>query len=824
MRSPAEKGSANSSRIKIISFIAVIVVAFLMRMLSYASLTADGGITFTGYDEFYHMRRILYTVSSFPHILNFDTYINYPYGFEIGWPPLFDLLGALLAIILGGGHPDMHTVEFAGALLPVLLGVLTLIPVYMVATSVFDRKTGLLGAFIFAVLPAHVYISRFGAVDHHVAEVLLSTAAYAFFILALKLAGESKLSLNSLKNIASDKKLLNPLVFAAASGLFFSLLVFTWVGAPALISFVVLYALVQATLDLKAGKGSDYLFVCSAVTLFATLLFTIPLSAGAARPGLEMSAMYLSWFQVVYVLILLAGLFFLWGFSAYVSKKGMDWKYYPGVLILVFGSGLLFLRLFSVEYYAFVIEGLRFFSGKGEYIGTISEAVPLFLTSQGKFTLSSVIGSFGLSFLTALAGFFLFSLELKGEKLKPEGVFFLVWTLFYAYLALSQRRFTYLFAINISILTAYIMWVLMDSLDFGKEIKKLVKSGKKTENNSESTFKTGQKTVSRTKSKSKARHVAESRSTDEGSDYFKLVSGVALIGLVFVPSIWLGAAFSKDAVSIGPEWEDSLKWLEASTPATSYYLEPSETPEYGVLSWWDYGNWIVYVGKRPVVANNFQTGVDDSARFFITDSEEEAKTIVEKLNVKYVITDTLMAEGKFSAIAEIAGKNIGDYYEVKTTNENTGLTTVATPKQALLQSEIYKLHKLDGTSLGNFRLIHESTINSTENESSKIDTVKIFEYVPGATLTGTASPNQAVMATLELSSNTGRKFTYQKGEMADENGSFEITVPYSTENTGNGVHATSAYSLTAGDNSTIATIQVTENDILDGNIIKVKNS
>ena len=822
----------NNARKKISKNIFVLGVAllagFVMRMLSYASLTADGGITFTGYDEFYHMRRILYTASSFPHFLNFDTYINYPYGFEIGWPPFFDLLGAMLAIILGGGHPDTHTVEFAGALLPVLLGVLTIIPVYVVAASVFDRKTGLLGALIFAVLPAHVYISRFGTVDHHVAEVLLSTAAYAFFILALKLAGERKLSLSSLKNISSDKKLINPLGLAAASGFCLSLLIFTWVGAPVFIGFVVLYTLVQATLDLKAGKGSDYLFVCSAVTLFATLLFTIPLSAGAIRPGLEMSAMYLSWFQVVYVLILLAGVFLLWGFSAYVSKKGMDWKYYPGVLILVFGSGLLFLRIFSVEYYAFIIEGLRFFSGEGEYIGTISEAVPLFLTSQGKLTLSSVLGSFGLSFLTALAGFFLLSLELKGKKSKPEEVFFLVWTLFYAYLAISQRRFTYLFAVNVSILTAYLLWVLLDSLDFGKEVKKLVKSGKETEKNSESTFQTGKKTVSKTKSKSKARHVAESRSTAAGPDYFKLVSGVALIGLVFVPSIWLGAAFAKDAVSIGPEWQDSLKWLEASTPATSYYLEPSETPEYGVLSWWDYGNWIVYVGKRPAVSNNFQTGVEDSARFFITDSEEEAKTIVEKLNVKYVITDTLMAEGKFSAIAEIAGKNIGDYYEVKTTNENTGLKTVATPKQALLQSEIYKLHKLDGTALGNFRLIHESTINSTENESSKEsnkeNTVKVFEYVPGATLTGTVSPNQTVMATLELSSNTGRKFTYQKGDVADEKGSFEITVPYSTENTGNGVHATSAYSLTAGDNSTIAEIQVTENDILDGNKIEVKNS
>ena len=171
-----------------------------------------------------------------------------------------------------------------------------------------------------------------------------------------------------------------------------------------------------------------------------------------------MSAMYLSWFQVVYVLIMLAGLFLLWGFSIYVSKKEMDWKYYPGVLILILVSGLFLVRIFSVEYYGFIVEGLRFFSGKGEYIGTISEAVPLFLTSQGKLTFSSVLGSFGLTFLAALAGLFLFVLELKGEKAKPEGVFFLLWTLFYAYLALSQRRFTYLFAVNISILTAYILW------------------------------------------------------------------------------------------------------------------------------------------------------------------------------------------------------------------------------------------------------------------------------------------------------------------------------------------------------------------------------
>ncbi|MPM77167.1 hypothetical protein SDC9_124167 [bioreactor metagenome] len=288
-----------------------------------------------------------------------------------------------------------------------------------------------------------------------------------------------------------------------------------------------------------------------------------------------------------------------------------------------------------------------------------------------------------------------------------------------------------------------------------------------------------------------------------------------------MPSIWICAAYATDAVSVGPEWQDSLEWLKTSTPETSYYLEPSQTPEYGVLSWWDYGNWIIYVGQRPAVSNNFQTGVEDSSRFFITDSEKEAKTIVEKLNVKYVITDTYMAEGKFSSIAEIAGKEIGDYYDVKTVTESTGIRTVATPKQSLLQTEVYKLHKLDGTSLSNFRLVHESAVNSTENESSNENTVKVFEYVKGATLSGSVSPNETVMATLQLESNTGRKFAYQKGDVADENGLFEITVSYPTESSGNGVHSTSAYSLTAGENSTVGEVKVTEDDVLNGNRIEV---
>ncbi|WP_243685075.1 hypothetical protein [Methanosarcina barkeri] len=329
--------------------------------------------------------------------------------------------------------------------------------------------------------------------------------------------------------------------------------------------------------------------------------------------------------------------------------------------------------------------------------------------------------------------------------------------------------------------------------------------------------KSEKETKSKTKSKSKINSSGSKQNSQP--DYFKIVSSLALIGLVFIPCIWAGVAFAKEDGLIDPIWKDSLTWLGASSPETSYYLDPSGTPEYGVLSWWDYGNWIVYQAKRPAVSNNFQTGVDDSSHFFLTNSEEDAKAIMEKLKVKYVITDNLMAGGKFGSIVKVAGENISKYLNVQTVNGNGGLQTIATAKKEYTQTEVYKLHQLDGSNLGNLRLVHETTAPEVDNDTTS--DVKIFEFVSGARLSGTADPGQSITATLELRSNTGRKFTYQNEVTSDKNGSFEITVPYSTENKADGVNALSTYSLKAG-NTTVSEIQVTEKDVLEGNRVEVK--
>ncbi len=61
------------------------------------------------------------------------------------------------------------------------------------------------------------------------------------------------------------------------------------------------------------------------------------------------------------------------------------------------------------------------------------------------------------------------------------------------------------------------------------------------------------------------------------------------------------------------------------------------------------------------------------------------------------------------------------------------------------------------------------------------DFVKTFERVPGATIEGSgAEPGQEVEATVELEKPTGQTFEYTQYAEADENGNFELTVPYST--------------------------------------------
>ena len=100
---------------------------------------------------------------------------------------------------------------------------------------------------------------------------------------------------------------------------------------------------------------------------------------------------------------------------------------------------------------------------------------------------------------------------------------------------------------------------------------------------------------------------------------------------------------------ITQDWYNSLVWMRENTPepyadADAYYRQDlEEPPEYGVLSWWDYGHWITAVGRRVPVSNPFQQAATETALFLIHGGELPE-------GIHYIVVDDAMLTRKLHAI------------------------------------------------------------------------------------------------------------------------------------------------------------------------------
>ncbi|MCK5661052.1 MAG: hypothetical protein KAH86_06790, partial [Methanosarcinales archaeon] len=154
----------------ILSLCAAFVIAIGIRLMTYRSVFVNGDVVLIGADPYYHLRRVIYIVQHFPETLPYDPFINYPDGLWVGWPPLYDQLTALFAIVVGLGHPDIHTITVVCAYFPVIISAFTVVVVFLITRRIFDKDknnttTALVAAFMFAIMPAHVTRSVLGFAD-----------------------------------------------------------------------------------------------------------------------------------------------------------------------------------------------------------------------------------------------------------------------------------------------------------------------------------------------------------------------------------------------------------------------------------------------------------------------------------------------------------------------------------------------------------------------------------------------------------------------------------------------------------------------------------
>jgi dolichyl-diphosphooligosaccharide--protein glycosyltransferase len=637
---PFKLSSTLSRGNEIIICVTLFLVAFAIRMLTYSSIFVGDSVRFLEFDPFYHMRRVISFAQNFPHTWSFDTYLNYPYGSIVGWPFLYDWTIALLANIVGLGHPSKHLIETVGVYFPVFIGSLSVIAVYFIGKEIFgdlgnvkrDNKessgytkitkkskniqngqaiekakgknwknvkswqVGLISGFILAVIPAFTQVSFLGFVDHHVAEVLLSTTAFLFFIKTLKAE-------NSRKRY----------IFSALTVLTLICAMFVWPGAPIFIGIIAIYGVVQCIIE----KRYKYL------ALIIGALLTVYIGAYFVSP----------------------------------------------------------------DTYNNLNSGIGFLIKDRIALQQVQETQSLFFTFSGKFDIQPSWYAFNTSLYIAVIGIVLFIWSIiKNRSHKDQVIpnrvkmFFLVWTLIVMVMNLYQTRFVYLFAVNVGILCAYLIVELINSNKIYTEIL-----------------------------------------------------GLILVCAILVPSLQMNNTMKNNPLMLSNDWFTTSEWIKNNTPDTnSTWNMPSkdQIPSYGIMSWWDYGNYLLYLSERPVIANNFQLGEDDSAKFYTSENETEANKILNDRKAKYVVVDYRLGLNVFSAdgktyirgswvsAAFLVGKNMSYYLDSRNM-----------PNDKYLNTTYAKLYIFNGKGMEDkYKLIHKSETLYPDLFGKPIEEIKVFEY------------------------------------------------------------------------------------------------
>lgn len=794
------------------------LIAFYLRIIPKAGVfISDTFVRFGGNDPWYHLRNVESILHNFPHMLWFDAYTQFPHGTNQVFAPLYDMVLATVIWVLGSGNPDQNLIYTVSAYYPSVLGALVVVPTYFAAKWLFDRRTGLLAAILIAISCGQ-FLSRaiVGFNDHHIAETLLSTVVAMFFIISLKKADPGKITFLDLKN-RNIEPIKPAIPYLFLTGIALGAYSLAWKGALFFSFIIGVYITVQHIINHMHGKSTDYLAI-SGMTVFAIALIMILMTP------------YLGGTKALYIKGLLAGIVafpLLTLISIYSDKKKYKKYYFPASIIILSAAGIIAAKLFSASAYALMISVFSYFMKTGGGL-TIAEASPL-LSMDGQFSLYPVWYNFStLGYISFIALAVLIYKAFSREN-TPDKMFLIIWTLMIIWAMLQQNRFAYYYSVNAAILSA---WVGIEILDMSgwKNITDSIKSKKFN---------------------------------------IRDIKALHILSVLFIVIVMIQPTYSltmqQNQGTGGPNgyWIEATMWLRYNTPDPGLdYYENYEVPAdgedydypdtaYGVMSWWDYGHWIEVIGRRIPNANPFQQGVGGrrdsideenepgASTFFTAPSEEEATAVLKAINpdsdeagARYIVSDALMATSKFYAMTAWT-LDMADYYiSVQT---NSGYVTV--PGQRYYNTMEAKLHIFDGNGLEQYRMVHETPASTTQETGYKnvynmlfggnlqtVDTgyVKIFEYVEGATIEGTAPANTTVTISANIVTSQKRTFMYTQSTVS--NGTYSFTVPYSTEGPIEGetqfdTMPSGPYVLSYDNVS--QEINVSERDVLDGNTIEV---
>lgn len=662
-------------RLHLLLLLIPVILAIKIRILNPWDSVFTFTVRLSENDPWYYYRLIENCIRNFPERIWFDPMTQYPYGTYTHYGPFLVYLSAILAILSNATSGE--ALRSVLVFIPAVGGILTIFAVFLLAKIAFGERAAIISAILIAIIPGQfLHRSMLSFNDHHVWEVLWMCLSLSFFLLILKAEWNRR-----------------GIILAFLGGLSFGMYILTWAAAFTFGLLMISAFFLALLLKIKIPENAYKLAVL--YFIFSALVFLPFAFKGPSDPALY-SPMQLS--MLIFYAIAVA---FLWQFDARFERIA---KYIrigkENTLLLLAIAGLFVISTIFPQFSITVGTVTGYLQPKGGAL-TIGEVQPFFI-QYGEFTLAPAYYHFGTAFFFAvpMVAYLAFRVYRKRDVCDLT---MLLWAIALLIALAGQNRFAYYFAAVSAIFAGLAMDKVFEIMHFYRLI-----------------------------------------SREKRISALRISLAILLAFLLIYPTYSLAEAQSRGVGAINKQWFEAMVWLRENTPENGYedyyyqlyapgnprekYSYPFET--YGVISWWDYGHWILAIGKRMAIANPFQQGIGNfydeipgAAPFFVGRNESYAEKIAEALNVRYVVTDIEMATGKFYAMATWAEGDLPlayKYYDgiLYLTPQgklsigydvpfgSIGLTRI--PNELYYETMAARFHIFDGSGLKHYRLVYES--------------------------------------------------------------------------------------------------------------------
>ena len=580
--------------------IALFAFALAIRSVLYPFVFTDLGVRFPGgADEYYHLRRIWFTVENFPAVLDFDRYINFPRGARPPWPHAFDFGVAALARLLGGAGRQGH-VEAVAVWVPPLLGALTVVAVAGLARRHFGAAAGWASGLLLAVLPTHILFSSLSTVDHHVAVALLSV-----------------LLVGAAMEVAKPAETRRWPAAIGLTAVLVAAMLLVWLGS--LLEIVVLQGVLAGQLLLTSERAAARTRARGLAALHAlAAILLAPFALGerwadySRVSPLVLTAFHPLWLAAGAVAFSLTSVTWRWEVFGASRPRRIG----TAVGLGVAGLAVAWLAIPALG------EALRNAAGwfrADPFLDILWELQPL-LFESGRFDPSAAHAGYSYLFwMYPLAAAWMAATAALERR--PERGLLVIWSASFAVAALDQRRFSDLagpgFALVVGpalaaawreaagrlaparLRPAAVAACLLLGLLLSPSLLELARTGRAS---------------------------------------FLLLRGVV------VPENETPYLRRQDVLT------RLARWLREASPPTRGYLDAAAEPEYGVLAAWDDGHLLRYRSERPMLEDNFahfvgRAGFDAARAYFGSADEDAALAIARGSRVRYVVA-TMAGSGQ----------------------------------------------------------------------------------------------------------------------------------------------------------------------------------